>query len=225
MYKKNKSYLFLLSISTLYLVLNLSCSNRGDKNKILKYTVTPKDKFVIYGVNVNEIIDMKFRDIEEKLGCETKIDSEMAVVFIRKEGDLVEKSKRTESEDYIEVVYGPIKDSIVYTQYKDILPHTIEFFGWLSIDEDSDVKGSIITELAKNLSDNDTTRQIIKHIRQKFIRGNLEDIKWIEIDFNMPKFLLAKFSIGFVSYEGKISRKLIYKYIFSIKEEPYPLYP
>lgn len=195
------------------IMLNICCSAQKSEKVIEKYTVTPKDSIIIYGVNINELIEVSFRDIEKELGSKTQVDSEMAIVFNRKRSDFVQKTKKTKIKDHIDAVYGPIED---YERYLDITPHTIAFYGGLLVTEDSTIKESIIRELQKNLKENDTTRKIIKKIRQRFIWGDYEDDIWLKINFKTQKFPLAKFAIGLS--EGEVS----YKYIFSIVENPYP---
>jgi hypothetical protein len=222
MYKKNKIYLFILLILALCLMMNLSCNNqknRGNKDKNLEYIVTPKGNLVIYGVNVNEIIDIKFRDIEKEFGCETKVDSEMAVVFIDKYGDFVQKTKETQTKDHIGLTYGPIEDLTIYDHYKDVTPTTIIISGQLSINEGSAIKESITKELHEILPNNDETIKITKRIREEFISGDLKKGLILTVKFNIPKFPFAEFSVWYHNGEEK---KILYQYIFSLRKDPYP---
>lgn len=197
----------------------ISCSSSEGKKEIIEeYSITPKEPFVIYGYDIKNLINMDFGELEKKLGSEIKVDSEVAVVFIRKKKDFTRKSKSTATKDDIEAVYGPIEDLRIYKLYQEISPLTVQFWGTFSVDENLYVKESLIRELQKNFPDNDTAKLIIDKIRNQFILGKYSTDSVICINFKIPEFSIAEFDIGFSKYR----EELFYKYFFSLTENPYP---
>jgi hypothetical protein len=214
--KKLRNYLGIVIILFSCAVINITCNAKKEEKVIAEYTVIPKDNFIVYGIDVNRFIELKFLDIEKELSSETRVDSAVMVVYLDKSNDFVQKIKKTEIKDIITFTYGPIEDLTIYERYQDISPKTIRFYAGLLPTEDSTNKESVIRELQKNLPDNDTTRQIVAQIRKTFILGDYQDKLILIVNFDMPKFRIAEFVIGFAY------GKMFYKYTFSTTEMLYP---
>lgn len=210
----------IIFIICLGISFTLGCTKKNGEN-VIEFTVTPTKDFNLYGYDIKKLIKMKFGELEKVISSEAKVDSEVAVVFVRRVKDFVKKSKHTEDKDLIEVVYGPIEDTIIYNRYPEISPNTIYLSGSFSVQEDSIIKETIIKELKRNLPYNDTTKQIIWNIRKKTLFGKYDEDICLRIYFNMTGFQFAKFSICFFKYDEK-HIEIFYKYIFSLKKDPYP---
>jgi hypothetical protein len=216
--KKNRMLLFHLLIMPLCLLLSTHCTGDQKSQKIIaQYTIKPIGKFIIYGLDIGKITDQTFSEIEKELNSKTKIDREVSVAFIGIEKDFVSKSIKTGYKDHIDILYGPIHDPNTYERYKDIVPYSIRFYGELNPNEKPITKNSVLEELKRNLPDDDTTRKALNDIQNILLKGDSKKDSVIRIAFEMPKFPIAEFKIGF-SYKGDI----FYTYAFSRKNEIYP---
>lgn len=196
----------------------ISCKGKseGDEKILARYTVKPKERLVLYGLDIHRVLGFNFADIEKTLGCKAKIDDEVAAVFIRIERDFANKEHKTSTKDSIDIIYGPVEDVTIYKDYSHVVPRTIAIYGDFKIDEKIKNKESIVKELKKNLPDNETANQIIEQIRKEFIAGNYKAELTLVIYFDIPKYPLSQFLIYFSLGE------LSYKYIFSKDKDPYP---
>lgn len=200
--------------------LNINCSNDKFKEMIIaEYTIELKDGFIIYGIDINKILNKKFPLIEKELNSKTKVDEEVSVIFISKAKDFIVKSINTEDKDEIDIKYGPVEDSSVYRRYEDIIPYSIEFYGGVSVHDKQNTKNSVIKELKKNLPDNDLVKKVLNDIQNTFLEGDYKPGLIIRINFKMPKFPIAKLSIGFSSF---YKDEIFYKYTFCRKSVLYP---
>lgn len=216
--EKTKILLTRLLVIPLCLVLFIHCGGDQKMERIIaQYTIKPINKFMLYGVDINKIIDKPFSEIEKKLNSKTRIDREVSVAFIRIEKDFVPKTTRTEYKDSIDIVYGPIEDTNIYEKYEGVVPNSIRFYGELNVNEKPDTKNAVLEELKRNLPDSDTTKRALNDIQNAFLKGNYRGNSVIKIDFEMTKFPLAEFSIRYVD-----KNKILYEYTFSRKKEVYP---
>ena len=201
------------------MTLALSCS-KGNREKMIEHTVIPKKgDIILYGYDINKLIKMNFGELEKVLGVKAKVDSEVAVVFISKSEDVINKTTPTSIKDYIDFIYGPIEDLSIYERYEKVSPLTISFYGSLCINEDSTKKQSIIRELQKNLPKNYESKRIIENICRKYFLGEYsKEDSVININFKSPKFPIAKFTMGF----SPTRKEIFYRYFFSLTKEPYP---
>ncbi len=161
-------------------------------------------------------MDSKFSDIEKRLNCSAKVDSEVSVVFIDIEKNFIKKNFKTRIVDHISITYGPIEDLNIYKTYLDIKPLTIAFYGNFKDIEPVETKNIIIKELQSNLPNNDATSKIINAIKKNIIESGYKEGLNYDINFKTSEFQLAKLYIGFAYGE------LYYKYVFSKVKEPYP---
>lgn len=218
--KTKKIILYHLLIISICLALNVHCSGDRNKEKIIaEYTIKLKGPFIIYGININKILNKKFSEIEKELNSKTRVDEEVSVIFIYKEKNFVTKSINTRDRDAITIKYGPIDDTSIYKKYKEVIPYSMEFYGGLNTNEKANTKNSVIKELQKNLPDNNLTRKALSDIQNTFVKGDYKAGLVIVINFEMSEFPTVRFSIGFTTiYKNEI----FYRYTFSRKDVVYP---
>jgi hypothetical protein len=138
--KTKKLILFHLLMISICLGLNIHCSGDRNKEKIIaEYIIKPKDRFIIYGIDIEKILNKKFSELEKELNSKTRVDEEVSVVFLRKENDFVTKSIRTNSKDMVEIRYGPVEDLKIYKKYKDVISCSIVFYGGLNVNDKPNV--------------------------------------------------------------------------------------
>lgn len=212
---KNK-YINILVIALICVLFNADCSGKSKKSAPIIYDATLKENVVLYGVDINKLLDSKFSDIGKKFNCSAVVDSEMSVVFVHIEKDFMNKKYSTAVVDHISITYGSIEDLNIYNTYPDIKPLTIAFYGSFKDNEPVKIKDIIIKELQGILTDNNNTRNIINAVRKNIIEGVYKEDLIYNINFKTPKFQFAKLYIGFANGE------LFYKYVFSKVKEPYP---
>lgn len=212
MCKRNLVCVSVLTIFLVFVLFIMYCSG-GESEK-----ATSRDNFVIYGIDINKLSEMKFGDIEEEWSVEADIDSAICIVAIKKEGDFIKKTKKTPNIDYLEVVHAMAED---YASYKDLSPNKIFLSGQISVREVDDVKDAIVKELEKNLPDNAVNRKKMKDIREKFILGNFKDGFSFGFIFSLPEFPYSEFGVSFFR-KDKDEEFLYYRYIFSKDENLFP---
>jgi hypothetical protein len=214
-----RTYSILVVLAAALFIANTSCADKSiGKTTFQKYSLKPKGDLIIYGINIPKIMDKPFKEIEKQLGAMVQVDREVAVVFIRRQEDLVFKSHPTVTKDSIDIVYGPIEDLAIYGRFKKMTPNSMILYGSLKMNEKSEIKKTIIAELEKNLEMNDATKRVLEQISNEFITGSKRKVI-ITINFVMPGFPIASFDIGFAKAHPD---EIFYKYVFSEKESLYP---
>ncbi len=207
------------SLMLFCMALSIHCINDSPKGIIEEYTIKPNKEFVIYGVDINKILHSNFSEIEKILNCKTEIDREVSVIFITKRKDFVCASIKTEIKDYIEIAYGPVEDINNYERYDLIVPFSMIYYATLNVNENVITKNTIIEELKKNLPDDEITRKALNNIKNTFITGSYrKDMGVVKIKFDMPKYPIAEFYIGY----DKDRNVIFYRYNFSRNNEIYP---
>ncbi len=219
---KNINYMAIIAVTLIALITNACNSKAEDKLRYstippLGYTVQPISEPIVYGINIKKIIKQNFAKIEQELGSRTVID-QGSTAIIEREEDFVLKTRTINSKDSLHVIYqGPIDESTIYSKLDRVLPDAIFFYGAFKINEDINIKRTIIMELGKNLPQNDTTKEILGNIEQTFITGSYYSGTRLKINFDMPDFPLAYFTIefspgGIIFYEYAYSKKIEVNY-------------
>lgn len=215
---RKKTYCLLTMVFTIIVTIFISSCNaksqeeqRGDK-----YLIKPSHDIVLYGLNINKVINKTFAEIAREVDAKVEADPEVAVIFINKKKDFVLKSQQTSIKDYILIQYGPIDDLATHKNLGKEMPNTILFYGALKLNENTITKKTIQEELAKNLPQNSTTKEIIEKIEHMFVTGAYREGQKVTITFDSPDFAVAYCSIFFYR------EQLHYKYVFSKTKEIYP---
>jgi len=202
------NYVALVVLTTALLIIYAAC--RSD-SRIDEHFLKPKAEFIIYGSNVQKMVNKPFKEIEKELGAITQVDKEVSIVFIGKVKDFVLKNQATQMKDRIDISYGPVDDLAIYERYKNILPNAVSFHGSFKISEKTEIKSNIIKQLERNLQKNDETAQVLDQIKNKFLMGNKEGVI-LKINFEMHDFSIANFVIGFSQAHQD---EIFYKFTFS----------
>lgn len=214
------SYKVALAVALLSIMLNSACSGKSPKEKMVRnYQVKPNERISLYGLDVHKVIDSKFLEVEKLLNHKAQVDSEVAVVFIRKRQNFISKQFKTDILDYIEITYGPIEDTVIYKDYLNVTPRNMIFAASINTKESIKTKESILYELQKILPENDSTKQIINHINDYFILGPYIAGSVMVVNFNMSNYPVAKFAIGF---SRESPNEIFYTYTFSKDKVIYP---
>lgn len=197
-------------LCSLLILLCISCKEKS-KTVFEGYTVKPNEQLVIYGLDVKKVLNTTFSQIEKEVGSEIQVDREVSIIFIRTNKDFMEKTKKTHIKDGFEIRYGPIEDLTLYKKYKQVIPNLLLVTGNFNTNEKINIKKTIVTELEKNLPNSPATQQIIEQINNSFITGEKKDLN-ITINFNIPDYPIATFTIGHSSYHQS---EIFYKFTFS----------
>lgn len=213
----NSKYINIVAASLICILSNAACSGKSSKEKIVgNYTVVPKEDIVLYGFDLQKIMNLKFSDIEKTLGCKAKVDSEVAVVFIDTKRDFIEKQYKTDVVDNIDITYGPIEDTLIYKNYLNVLPRAAILYGTIDFKESVNNKRSISRELQNILPSDQHTKQIVDKIDDIFMTGTYKEGVVLVVNFKLSDYPIAKFATGY------LHNRLFYKYTFSKDRVIYP---
>jgi len=204
-------------VLSLLLLIGVSCQVRDSNRSEEIYTIKPTGSFRIYGIEIDKILSNNFSKIERTLHAKTKIDEEVSVIFIRRDGDFVTKTQILNIKDHVDILYGPVEDLSLYKKPGSVVPQSAVFYGKLSINEPTDIKRTIVEELEKNLPPKNTAKELLDKIRHDFIAGAYHEGRTLRINFDVTPYHIAYFYIMFSDKE-----EIIYRYVFSKEKEVYP---
>jgi hypothetical protein len=209
------------SIALFILVfLSTSCQKQEARKLDEVYTIGLHSAVRIYGIEIEKIFSMKFSEIEKAFNVSMEIDKQASVIVISKKRDFVLKIRGqivNAIKDHIDVLYGPVQNSLLYKNPGSVLPRSVVFYGTLVMSEPNGTKQTIIKELAENLPKNNTTEEILDKINRYFITGTYREGQTFKINFEMAGYPIAYF---YIAYSGK--GEIVYRYVFSKDKEVYP---
>jgi hypothetical protein len=219
----NKTYIlnYYYKICIILLLPNFlsSCKWKSNdiKNRSNEYKIKPKNEFIICDIDINKTINMRFRDIENRYNEDTKVDSEVSVIFIRKNMKTDSNRLDTCINLDIDFIFGPIDNDSVFTKFKEVCPNTIVFYGSINRKANLNCKNKVISELEKNLFSDSLSISVIKRIKTEILESTSKNSSSISIQFDNPNLQMAVFYIGI-----RDDNTIYYKYIFSKTKEAYP---
>jgi hypothetical protein len=204
-----------LLISGLLILSCISCQEKS-KNVSVEYTIELSKPMVLYGINIDGIMNTTFSQLEKDLGAAIRIDREAGVISIYRQKDFIKKSKRTAYPDSVEVEYGSIQDVAVYRRYKRLEPSLLLIIGSINENETLGNKTSIVRQLEKNLPRTAAARQVLNQITSKIIKGKERNFD-VGIDFVMKGYPTATFSMGYTQYHKD---EIFFKFVISKEKDP-----
>jgi hypothetical protein len=200
--------------------MNISCQQHEVKKADQVYAIKPHSTVRIYGIEIDHIFSKTFSEIEKELDAEIKIDKEASVIVINKNKNFILKIRDqvlNPVKDHVDVLYGPVENASLFNNPGSVRPRSMVFYGTLSVGEPAGSKQTIIKELESILPRSNTAKEILDKISKDFIIGSYREGKTLKINFDMPGYPVAYFSIVF-SDNGQI----VYRYVFSKTREVYP---